>query len=128
MRHVTAAHRHSALIQARAAGHRASLTVSERRLWEELAAGRVLGVRFRRQAPLLGSRFIADFYASALRLAVEVDGSAHEHRRRADARRDEKLRRLGYHVLRIPAEVVLRDLPRAALRVKEEVERLSALR
>jgi very-short-patch-repair endonuclease len=92
-------------------------------LWRELSAGKVLGVRFRRQVPV-GGRWVADFVAPALRLIVEVDGSAHEHRRRVDARRDEKLRRLGYHVLRLEAEVVMRDLPRAVAVVREAVEAL----
>jgi very-short-patch-repair endonuclease len=79
---------------------------------------------FRRQVPLVGSAFIADFFAPALRLVVEVDGSAHEHRRRADARRDEKLRRLGYHVLRVDAALVMRDLAGAVAFVRAAVERV----
>jgi len=45
---------------------------------------------------------------------VEVDGGYHERRVRADASRDQKLRRLGYRVARLDAELVLRDL-RAAV-------------
>jgi very-short-patch-repair endonuclease len=47
----------------------------ERRLWRELAGGK-LGVAFRRQV-VLGNRYIADFVASAVRLVVEVDGGLH---------------------------------------------------
>jgi very-short-patch-repair endonuclease len=65
---------------------------------------------------------VADFLAPDLRLIVEVDGSAHEHRRRADARRDEKLRRLEYCVLRLEAQLVMRDLPQALALVREAVE------
>jgi very-short-patch-repair endonuclease len=53
-----------------------------------------------------------------------VDGSAHERRQRADARRDEKLRRLGYHVLRVDAALVMRDWPRAVALVRAAVEQL----
>jgi very-short-patch-repair endonuclease len=42
---------------ARAHGLRKSLTLSESRLWEELRAGRLLGVRFRRQV-VLGCRYV----------------------------------------------------------------------
>jgi very-short-patch-repair endonuclease len=108
---------------ARAHGLRHSLTVSESRLWRELRAGRLLGVIFRRQAPV-GGRFIADFLAPALGLIVEVDGSAHIHRRRADARRDEELRRLGYRVLRLEADLVMHHLPAAVARVREAIEAL----
>ena len=108
----------AAVLAARAHGLRASLTVSERKLWEALSAGKA-GARFKRQVPIGG--FIADFAALALRLVIEVDGSAHEHRGRADARRDEKLRRLGYRVLRLEAGLVMRDLPRAVELVREDV-------
>jgi very-short-patch-repair endonuclease len=64
-------------------------------------------------------RFIADFAAPSVRLIVEVDGGYHARRTRADAARDEKLRRLGWCVLRIPAEVVLRDLPAAIAAIRE---------
>jgi len=124
VRHVSVGQRRSALIAARARGLRVSPTVSERKLWAVLSAGRLAGVVFRRQVPV-GGRFIADFYAPALKLIVEVDGSAHERRKRADARRDERLRRLGYSVLRLDAEVVMRDLAGAVARIREEIARLS---
>jgi very-short-patch-repair endonuclease len=110
------------LLAERARALREFPTVSERKPWLALSGGQ-LGVSFRRQVPLLG-RFIADFFAPPLRLVVEVDGSVHERTRRADARRDEKLARLGYHVLRLDAELVLRDLPAAVARLREAVEGL----
>jgi very-short-patch-repair endonuclease len=80
-------------------------------LWSALCASQ-LGQPFRRQVPLAG-RFIADFYAPRARLVVEVDGGWHSRRRAADARRDGKLRGLGYRVLRIPASLIMADLPAA---------------
>jgi len=93
-------------------------TDSEARLWLALRSSQ-LGVAFRRQVPLLG--FIADFYAPSARLIVEVDGGYHAHRVTADARRDRKLMRAGYRVVRIQAAVVLRDLPAAVLAVRRPV-------
>jgi very-short-patch-repair endonuclease len=90
---------------------------AEAALWRVIR-GRRLGVSFRRQVPLLG-RYIADFFAPEARLVVEVDGVWHSRRRCADARRDEKLRRAGYRVLRLEAELVLRALPVAVERVRE---------
>jgi very-short-patch-repair endonuclease len=58
-------------------------------------------------------RFIADFYAPRARVVVEVDGGWHSRRGAADARRDAKLGRLGYRVLRVSAELVMADLPAA---------------
>lgn len=64
-------------------------------------------MQFRRQVPLCG-RYIADFYAAAARLVVEVDGGS--HRARADARHDRVLERAGVRVVRVSAELVMRDV------------------
>jgi very-short-patch-repair endonuclease len=90
---------------------RASPTSTEGLLWARIR-GRRLGVIFRRQAPLLG-RFIADFFAPAVRLVIEVDGAYHGERARADARRDAALERAGYRVLRIAASLVASDIESA---------------
>jgi very-short-patch-repair endonuclease len=77
-------------------------------LWSALS-GRKLGVQFRRQVPLAG-RYVVDFCAPAVRLVVEVDGRCHARKRQADARRDAELKALGYRVVRVAAELVMRDL------------------
>jgi len=82
-------------------------TDSEARLWRELQSNH-LGVAFRRQVPVLS--FTADFYAPSARLIVEVDGGYHARRVTADARRDRKLERAGYCVVRLQGELVMRDL------------------
>ncbi len=76
----------------RAARMRHAPTPSEARLWEALRGGR-LGVVFRRQFVL--GEHIVDFCAPAVRLVVEVDGGYHAERGRLDARRKERLQRLG---------------------------------
>ena len=124
MRHRALSPHRSALLAARAHALRTFATVSERKLWLGLSGGRA-GVAFRRQVPVAGGRFIADFYAPALRLIVEVDGSVHERKGRADARRDEKLRRLGYRVLRLEAALVLGQLERAVEIVRAAVVRFA---
>lgn len=83
--------RTSPLLDARAIRMRGAPTASEAALARALAGGK-LGCRFRRQYPLLG-RFIADFYAPAAKLVVEVDGPSHTGRAKADARRDRSLAR-----------------------------------
>jgi len=74
-------------------------------------------VSFRRQVPV-GGRFIADFCAPSIQLIVEVDGAIHERKRGPDARRDLKLRRLGFRIVRLSAELVLRDLNAAVALVR----------
>jgi very-short-patch-repair endonuclease len=91
----------------------------EELLWRALS-GKKLGVAFRRQVPI--QRFIADFLAPSAGFVIEVDGPYHAKRRSADRRRDEKLRRWGYRVLRLEAELVLRDLPAALALVAAELK------
>jgi very-short-patch-repair endonuclease len=95
-------------LEQRAWVNRWCLTESEARLWSVLRA-RKLGVQFRRQAPLAG-RYIVDFAAPAARLVVEVDGSCHARREAADKRRDRALEALGWRVVRVEAELVMREL------------------
>jgi very-short-patch-repair endonuclease len=80
------------LLEERAVALRESLTPSEVTLWGALR-GRQLGVTFRRQ--VLVGRYIVDFVAPARRLVVEIDGSFHAGRQRADARRDAALASAG---------------------------------
>jgi very-short-patch-repair endonuclease len=79
-------------------------------LWEELRSSK-LGVRFRRQVVVAGC--IVDFFAPAARLVVEVAGVQHRLTRSGDARRDERLVVAGLRVLRVPAQLVLRQLDAA---------------
>ena len=117
--HSSAARKHQLACRAREMRRFAS--EPERILWRELAPSQ-LGVAFRRQV-VLGNA-IADFFAPSLRLVVEVDGAHHRLRRAADTRRDRDLRRLGCVVLRLDAQLVLREAPRAVALVRAVVERL----
>jgi very-short-patch-repair endonuclease len=91
----------------------------ERLLWAALV-NRKLGVSFRRQVPLAG--YICDFVCASRRLVVEVDGAHHARRAAADARRDAGLARLGYRVLRLEAQLVLRQLPLAVQRIRATLQ------
>jgi very-short-patch-repair endonuclease len=100
----------------RAQGMRATPTRSEEALWRALS-GSHLGVAFRRQVPF--GKFILDFVAPSVRLAVEVDGRIHALRRGADARKERALRRAGYRLIRVDAEQVLRELPLVVALIRE---------
>ena len=111
------------LLAARARGMRHAPTASESRLFGAIR-GRRLGVAFRRQVPV--GRYVVDFVASEVGLALEVDGKYHASRAKADARRDAALRRLGYRVLRLEAELVLRDLPSALAQISAALQAITA--
>jgi very-short-patch-repair endonuclease len=63
-------------------------------------------------------RYIVDFVAPSARLVVEVDGGYHARRVTADARRDRVLARLGYRVLRLGADLVLKHPEAAVARIR----------
>jgi very-short-patch-repair endonuclease len=75
----------------------------------------LLGVQIRRQVPLHG--FIVDFYASSIKLAVEVDGGWHNERMHLDAARDRKLCAFGVRVVRVSAEEVRGRIELALTRI-----------
>jgi len=106
----------SARLEGFARQHRCWPTESEARLWSALKR-RQLGVSFRRQVPLAG-HFIADFFASSIRLVVEVDGGCHSSKRGSDSARDLKLARLGIRTVRVSSELVLRDLAGAVALIR----------
>jgi very-short-patch-repair endonuclease len=112
---VLVAHPSRLVLAHRAAAMRSAPTTSEAILWTALSGSR-LGVGFRRQLVL--GQFIVDFAAPSARLIVEVDGGYHARRTRSDGRRDRELRRLGWRVLRLPAELVLHQLDQAVALVR----------
>ena len=89
------------LLHARAREMRHAPTPSEARLWERLR-GSQLGVVFRRQVVI--GNYSADFAASSVRLVVEGDGGCHLGRVRLDAKRDARLARAGWRVVRVSGE------------------------
>ena len=88
---------------------RQALTPPEALLWSRLRARQPDGPRIRRQHPL--GPYIADFYCSAARLVIEIDGWGHNmgDRPERDARRDAWMAAEGYGVVRYAASEVLAD-------------------
>ncbi|WP_328592192.1 endonuclease domain-containing protein [Sandaracinobacter neustonicus] len=87
---------------------RRTMTYPEVLLWQQLR-GQPDGVKFRRQHPL--GAYVADFFCVPARLAIEVDGAAHDRGDAPshDAARDQWFSAQGVTVLRIPASTVLAD-------------------
>jgi very-short-patch-repair endonuclease len=93
---------------------RGEMSPPETLLWARLRALRGEGPTFRRQHAI--GPYIADFYCSAARLAIEVDGAVHTEDAQIahDERRDGYMRELGYEVLRVPAGEIMRNADDAA--------------
>jgi len=85
------------------------MTKPEVALWDVLRA-RPNGIKFRRQHPI--GLFVLDFYCPAVRIAIEVDGMAHDMGRNPerDERRDAWLSTQGIDVVRFAARDVLHNL------------------
>lgn len=88
---------------------RQEATEAERRLWGILRNKQFAGLRFRRQQPI--GPFVVDFYCSAAKLIIELDGGQHADPKRAryDAMRTRWLEQRGYHVLRFWNGDILTD-------------------
>jgi very-short-patch-repair endonuclease len=98
----------------------------ERLLWWALKQ-RPGGYKFRKQCPQ-GS-FALDFACLEARLAIEVDGEAHDRgdRPERDMRRDLVLKQLGFATMRIPAEEVFGNLEGVVLGIVGECQRRGPL-
>jgi len=88
---------------------RKNMTFGEVLLWQKLR-GRQLGYQFHRQIPI--SEYIVDFYCHELFLAIEVDGSSHDHPEVAvsDLERQSEIEALGIHFLRFGEKEVRDDV------------------
>ena len=100
---------------------RREMSLPEVLLWEQLRAAKQ-GMKFRRQHPI--GPYIADFYCSATKLVIEIDGEAHDRgdRPERDTVRDAAMQNAGYEVLRISAVDVLKDMEAVILTIRAAAE------
>ena len=93
----------------RAREFRRSPWLPEGLLWQALRK-RPDALKFRRQHPI--GPYIADFYCTAARLIIEIDGQSHGmgDRPQHDERRDEWLREQGLSVIRFSGAEVMSNL------------------
>jgi len=95
---------------------RKQLSRAERIVWE-LVRGRQLGAKFRRQHPV--DNYIPDFACVEAKLIVEVDGRSHDvaEQRVYDAERSRRSRELGWGILVVRDDDVLRDVSEVRERI-----------
>ena len=77
---------------------RLNATDAERRLWQQISARKLAGVRFNRQFPI--GPFICDFVSRTAKLVIEVDGGQHAVDVAKDQARTAYLEARGYRVIR----------------------------
>ena len=99
----------AALKPDRARALRSNSTEAERKLWWGLRDKRLQGFKFRRQQPI--GPYVADFYCSAAKLIVELDGGQHGDGPQLvhDWQRTKWLAQRGYKVIRFWNTDVLSD-------------------
>ena len=88
------------------------MTDAELKLWNELRAHRLMDLSFRRQMPIAG--YIVDFACAEHKLIVEVDGSQRGDDGAVvyDTVRTARLDALGWTVLRVWNDEVLKNIDR----------------
>ncbi|MBI3678451.1 MAG: DUF559 domain-containing protein [Proteobacteria bacterium] len=88
---------------------RQDATDAECKLWRSLRGKELGGFRFRRQQPI--GPYVVDFFCSAAKLIIELDGGQHGEDRNVsyDAARTRWLEARGYRVLRFANSEFLRQ-------------------
>ena len=96
-------------LKGRARELRKNMTPWEKKLWYQFLRG--APVRFQRQKPI--GNYIVDFYCSAKKLVIEVDGGQHYEvdGQLYDQQRTEVLRRYGIKVLRFSNLEIQENFP-----------------
>ena len=98
---------------------RTNMTDAEQRLWAHVRRKQISGIQFYRQKPL--GLFIVDFYAPAVKLVIELDGSQHHDPDylRKDVDRDSCLASQGLLVIRFDNRQVLPETDAVAGKIEQ---------
>lgn len=96
-------------------------TTTEQILWKQINQSQ-LGVKFRRQHGV--GKYVLDFYAPQLKLAIELDGDSHfqpgKHER--DIERDKQIQSHGITILRFADTQVIQDLESVIQTIQEFID------
>ena len=113
-----------ALLLDRVRQMRSNPTDAERHLWSILRAGRLEGLRWRRQE-VIDDRYIADFLCYEHRLIVEADGGQHGDNPH-DAERDTYLTAQGFRILRFWNNDILANSEGLVASILDAIDSLGA--
>ena len=98
-------------------------TLSEVLLWKQIK-GKALGVKFKRQVPML--EYIVDFYCQEIGLAIEIDGNIHDFRYLEDAQRQQEIEKYGVIFIRFSNEEIKNNMFSVILSLESKIEELKA--
>jgi len=116
-------HDNTAKDYARARKLRNNASPIENKLWLILReAAKANGLIFRRQQVL--HPYIADFACMKARLLIELDGDTHADSKEYDDVRDNKLRRMGFIVLRFANDDVVQNVEGMVMEIIRQAVRL----
>ena len=96
-------------------------TDTEFKLWQNIRAKRLKGCQFYRQKNI--GNYIVDFYCSAGKLIIELDGGQHysEEGMKSDEIRDKYLAGLGFTILGFSDRDVLKNMDGVLQRIYEHL-------
>ena len=97
-------------------------TEPEVRLWRALSNSQLNDLKFRRQHVVFEAQAILDFFCPGIGLGVEVDGDTHDGP--DDAKRDARLRTLGFTMIRFGNTDVISNLAGVAEAIAATASRL----
>ena len=97
---------------------RKNTTPAETVLWERIRKKR-LGITVFRQFPVLD--YIVDFYIKEIGLAIEIDGSSHNNNFLEDAKRQERIEKLGIRFVRFTNEEILNNIEKVLIDLKNNI-------
>lgn len=98
---------------------RKNLTDAEHLLWSRLRNNQLRGLKFRRQHSV--GNYILDFYCSAKRLAIEIDGSQHMEQQQYDEERNTFLQSKDIHTLRFWNNEVIGNIDGVLEKITQEL-------
>ncbi|PSH61348.1 endonuclease domain-containing protein [Phyllobacterium sophorae] len=99
---------------------RRDATLAENILWQAIRNNQLGGLKFKRQAPLLG--YIVDFACFRSRLIIELDGSQHSGSN-SDVERDKCLNASSFKTLRFWNDEIIRNLDGVCSQILHEANK-----
>jgi very-short-patch-repair endonuclease len=97
-----------------------TVSKAEKFIWKALLSKCQTGFKFKRQRPI--DRFIVDFFCPELNLIIEIDGNSHLNKGEYDYYRENRLKSLGFQIIRFTEGNVLQNYNNVHFDIMRTVE------